>query len=611
MCGIAGFFGSDSFPRDIKKASELIAHRGPDGDGYEKSVARMNEGQCFSIELAHRRLAIVDLTEQGRQPFRDDKGRCLVFNGEILNWKTIRKELQANGYEFKSHTDTEVILLGYDLWGEKVFERLNGFWALALYDPFNKDGPSLVLSRDRCGIKPLYYSIVSEGDNHAVYFASEIRSLISLANKSSVIIPQKVVEFLVNGFVAADGETIYESVQEFPIASFAVVDLNSGKLLPERYWTPRKIGEKVSDEEKAVDRFSEILEDAVDNWMQADVPVGLTLSSGIDSSVIAVAANRRGYRDVAAFSSHFPNSPLDEFEMAAELAKRLGMRHIAVTPDFNDLEQEVSRFALHQEMMFTSFSQFVSWCVLREIKKEGYKVFLSGQGGDELFLGYQRYLSSYIRSNQNHESTISKFLNTKKNTELSWFKLVSYLAYFGGQGIRGFRAKSRAESIFKSHYVAPSLGKSLQATPSELDKLQISETLGVSQLRRLLRFDDRSASAFGLEGRPVLLDQRLIEFAFNLDPQLLIKNGWTKYILRKYLERHGHGDIAWRRKKLGFPAPDLAWSDRWLKSGWQEANKQRVVSEIIREDLSVSDLTPWQKLTLSVVSLTAREMQWR
>ena len=612
MCGIAGFFGIDSLPRHIYKASELMSHRGPDGNGIEQRSFVGKKGAPVSVEFAHRRLSIVDLSEQGRQPFKDKRGRLLIFNGEIFNWKALRRELEAEGYEFSSHTDTEVILAGYDHWKHKVFERLNGFWALGLYDPHDSDGPSLILSRDRCGIKPLYYTLATDDGQHGIYFASEIRSLLALRGKSPEVSPNKIIEFTVKGSLAVDGDTIYQNVHEFPIASYGVFRQERSRIGFEKYWAPPAATDKIDDEEYALDLFSEILEDSVDLWMHADVPVGLTLSSGIDSSVIAVAAARKGYRDITAFSSHFPGSPLDEFELAGELAGKLGMRHVPVTPRFDDLVQDVSKFSRHQEMLFTSFSQFVAYCVYREIHAHGYKAFLAGQGGDELFLGYQRHLSSYIRNNTDQdESFMLRIVNVHHNTNLSWSEVLGHLIYFSGERIRRARGRVRAKRIFNTQYIEEGLVGAIKSTPSELGSLQLSETLGVSQLRRLLRFDDRSASAFGLEGRPVLLDHRLIEFAFKLSPRLLIKRGWTKYILRKYLERHGHSEIAWRKKKLGFPAPDKAWSEQWLKSNWQTAKKQTSLENIILPNLSIDALGNWEKLSLSVVAMTASEMEWQ
>lgn len=612
MCGILGVIGVESLPKNISAASDLIAHRGPDGSGVKKLSFLSNEGIPLAVEFAHRRLAIVDLTERGEQPFVDQQGRVLVYNGEIFNWRSLRSELESYGYEFFSDTDTEVILAGYDYWKFGVFERLNGFWALGLFDPHDSNGPSLILSRDRCGIKPLYYSRPAV-ERNGLYFSSEIRSLFALQGGGAhAVVPEKVVEFIVNGFLSVDGATIYKNVNEFPVASYAIFKPNSGNITFFKYWdVPSGIGE-INDEEHAVDVFSETIEDAVDLWIQADVPVGLTLSSGIDSSVIAVAAANRGYRDITAFTSHFPGSPLDEFGLAGELASKLGMRHIPVTPNLDDVMEELPEFAKHQEMLFTSFSQFVAWCVLREIKASGYKAFLAGQGGDELFLGYQRYLSSYIRSRHRESGTcFHKAMQVYRNTDLGWMKMLGFLIYFSGNKIRKFRGGIRARKIFNSRYLKEGLSSAMQAVPADFHSLQYSETLGTPQLRRLLRFDDRSASAFGLEGRPVLLDHRVVEFAFRLSPGLLIKDGWTKYILRKYLERNGCADIAWRKKKLGFPAPDNIWSQQWLNSNWQAAKGQSALSDILVPNLTLDNLGNWENLSLAVLAMTAKEMEWQ
>lgn len=611
MCGIAGYAGrlrgSTSVP-NLDRALDELAHRGPDGAGkYETVVSRGHSIPSSLVAMGHRRLAILDLSERGTQPFIDDKGRVLVFNGEIFNWRDLRSELQVAGYRFSSHSDTEVLLAGYDKWGLDVLPRLNGFWAFGLFDPTGPTGPQIVLSRDRLGIKPLYLA----RDDATIAFASEIRALLALLDRPAVVDAQRLVEQVTFQTVSVESSTIYQGIEEFPPASWARYDLMSGKSDTGRYWSTEKSDECITDERVALERFSDLVEDSVRLWLQADVPVGLTLSGGVDSSVIAVAATRSGARDLCAFTSSFPGTEFDETRYASALASRLNIRHVLVTPRLEEAISEMPRFAQHQETLFSSFSQLVAWLVFREIKKEGYKAFLSGQGGDELFLGYERYyVPNVLEAWRNPYELAKRATNAVLKSRLSATDLVGYLAYFAVPTLRRYRLLHRARELLPLDILDLASRGKPTPLPSRSMGIQTGEVLESHQLRRLLRFDDRSSSAFGLEGRPVLLDHRLVEFAFALHPSLLLKDGWTKYLLRRYLDAHGHGDVAWRRHKLGFPAPNEVWAAEWLRERKRKNKEASPLAKVFRRNLDVQSLSAHGQLMMAIVDLTSEAMPW-
>lgn len=604
MCGIlAAVSYHGKIPENrLAAGMNALAHRGPDGEGA-RILALTNGGE---VALAHRRLSIFDLSNAGAQPMADERGRLITFNGSIFNWPELRRELEGCGYRFSTQTDTEVILAAFDKWGPDCVTRFNGFWAFAILDKARETAPAtLFLSRDRFGIKPLYYT----ADGYSAVFASEIGAINAFRNSN----PEPDIEELTRQLVYQLGDdserTIYRNIFELEPATNLLVDLRNGETRHWKYWslahTPFE-----GDDAAALDRFTELFEDAVRIRLRADREVALTLSGGIDSSAIAVAASRVSDAKVRAFTSHFPGrADLDETHYAKVVAQKFGLEHILVEPDLANISAEEKRLTRHQEVMYKSFSLLVNWSVIHKIQQTGVRIFLTGQGGDELFLGYERYYASYLKSllKTSPASSPRELIAIGQNSRLGVWGAVKFLLYFSNNKIRTARYRQEAGGVYNPRLVAAARGAAAQL-PSDLSELQDKEICG-SQLRHLLRYDDRTSAAFGTEGRPAFLDHRLVEFAASLDWRFKIRNGWTKYILRLYLDRAGLPEIAWRKHKFGYEAPTLAWTNALL-SEFGDLSAFPRAGHLLQPGLKADAIPERMRFPVYNLLSTAREMHW-
>ncbi len=324
--------------RLLVDASRMLSHRGPDGEGAVgwDAAGELVSMSCLGdralrVGLGHQRLSIVDLSDAGLQPMRGPDGSWISFNGEIYNYRELRRELEALGHTFHTSTDTEVMLAAYVQWGERCVERFNGMWAFLLYDPARN---LLLASRDRLGVKPLYYAQSSQG----LIFASEIAPLLRCPGVTATIVPERVAVYLIERRIDDVPATIYRDIHELPGGHLLALDTRSGSRRVERYWhLPAEPDLELGDAE-ALDRFSELIEDAVRIRLHADVPVAITLSGGIDSSALTVAASRVAGGQVRTFTSRFPGRPrIDETEYADRVARSCGAMATYVEPSTDNV----------------------------------------------------------------------------------------------------------------------------------------------------------------------------------------------------------------------------------------------------------------------------------
>jgi len=608
MCGLVGSVkikSSDPISESrFKEALDEIIHRGPDHSEIYKCKSSL---PTVSILLGHARLSIFDLSSAGNQPMLDDKGRIIVYNGEIFNWPEIRHELEQFGYVFKTNTDTEVILHAYDMWGEECVNHFNGFWAFVIVDENNEDNKKrLFISRDRLGIKPFYYRLSDTG----IDFSSEIMPLLKLDNKKVTVNCNELASYLIYNKLHESSSTIYEGINELQPGFNAVYDLVNGNITFARYWELELSNLSEFNEELLLEKFSELIEDSVRIRFRSDREVALTLSGGVDSSVLAVAASRVLDTKPVAFTSHFPgNDKIDETSYAKQVANHCGLKHVIVTPDIMDLELEEKYLTRHQELPYISFSMLVNWAVNKEIKNSGFSVYMTGQGGDELFLGYERYYVNYLRSILNNPiRLIIEAFKITKNSRLSLSNLIFYTGYFGIDWIRNARLLSEGKKVFNDK-VLKCVSKRKNNIPKNIKDYQHNEITG-SQLQRLMRYDDRTSSAFGLESRPAFLDHRLVEFAYNLPLSLKIRNGWTKYILRKYLENAGLDDIAWRKHKLGYNAPTEQWLDKIIKEKNYDLMKRKLSNILLNDNFNNASIRNETRFKIFNILRLSEEMNW-
>ena len=535
MCGLAGIVDFDRPPEraDVESMLSDLAHRGPDGRGIFA-----DDCAC----LGHLRLAILDLTDAGLQPMEDRELR-LLHNGEIYNYVELRDELRARGHVFSTGTDTEVILAAYREWGERCVERFNGMWAFVIWDSERR---TLFASRDRLGIKPLYYRI----DQTTFAFASEPWVLHrSGANLAAVR------DYLEQGYLDEREETFFAGVVR--LAPAHSLTYSRAGLKTWRYWSLEP-GDAPEDPVAAV--RSTFL-DAVRLQLRSDVPVGTCLSGGIDSSAIAVAVAHHGHERQKTVTAYFEDAGFDERRFAREVVARTGAEAHWVTFTPDQLAADLPSIVQAQGEPFGSTSICAGWYVMRAAREAGAKVMLDGQGGDEVFAGYRASfgyrLSDLLAAGRLGDAA----------TELRSFAQVhgprwAAVALAAPHVSERMRLVTRARLRGATRLVGPEL-RAIPAHPNENgavfpDRLrrQLHVLLTRRGLPELLRYEDRNSMAHSLEARVPLLDHRLVELAFSLSGDELVRRGETKSVLRRALADLLPPAVARRRDKLGFVTPE-------------------------------------------------------
>jgi asparagine synthase (glutamine-hydrolysing) len=566
MCGISGIIDKRDAPVDaarIRLMTDVAAHRGPDGSG-------VHHGRNFA--LGHRRLAILDLSDRGKQPMSYLGRYWITYNGEIYNYLEVRDELRRAGVRFETGTDTEVVLAAYAAWGEDCLRRLNGMWAFALYDRVED---TLFLARDRFGVKPLYYV---EGP-HEFAFGSEIKQLLTL--QSSVRANQRmVVESLLTRYEGHTDETFFEGVKVLPQGHTLRYKLANHSYTIRRWYqlAPQKEMSALSIDD-ATAHLRTTFEDAVRIRLRSDVRVGTCLSGGLDSSATsAFAARLYGAASGARFTGIHARSTeaaSDESRYAQEVARHLDLDLHVVQPSTADFIATIDEVVITQEEPFGSPSMFMGWHVFQKAKELGCKVMLNGQGGDEVLLGYERYYAAFLRALPVWRFLSEVYLQSKRS-RLHPVDLLLYLFYFTNADlrIRRLKAQSRVRAEIKDRHDFSHVRRSA-ASFRKLDELQIFE-IGTLQLPHLLRYEDRNSMRHSIETRLPFLDYRVVEAGVSLRPETKISGGWTKYVLRKAVEGILPPEVTWRTNKLGFEAPEKTWL-----TAHEEAMKREVAASLI------------------------------
>jgi len=546
-------------------------------------AALSDQDQALWLGLGHRRLRILDLSDAGRQPMQGPGGCWITFNGEIYNYRELRAELAARGYRFLTGTDTEVILAAYDAWGTQCVQRFNGMWAFVLYDPTRR---RLIASRDRLGVKPLYYATTADG----TMFASEVGALLEWPAVRPTIVMERLGRYLVDHRTDDSAETMYRDVRELRGGHTLELDTETGAMHLARYWDLPAEPDLELGDEAALDRFSELIEDAVRLRLHADVPVAITLSGGVDSSVLTVAASRVAGRNVRTFTSRFPGDPsIDESRYAAHVVDSTGAQGHYVQPSTGRLVEEETALTTHQALPFRSLSLYVHWAILSAIRAQNVPVVLSGQGGDESFLGYDRYhTSAVLHALPNPARAAARLWQGARNSGRGVFALAALAAYFTSPLLQRTVRRHRVVRVVRSRWLAEqTLSRPAAEIFGDIRRQQRDELL-TRCLPALLRYDDRTAGALGMETRLPLLDYRVVEFAYRLPLNHKIRGGWTKYLLRRYLARHGLEAVAWRRGKYAFYAPQAAWTRRLIEARGATLDANPFTRALLEDGLSLA-----------------------
>ena len=548
MCGLCGIvhFGVPSEMGAVEAMAAELDHRGPDGRGAFSAAG---------VALAFRRLAIIDLSEAGSQPFASEDGLLhLMHNGEIYNYRELRRELESAGHRFRSETDTEVILNAYTEWGEACVERFNGMWAFALWDGKRE---RLFCSRDRFGIKPFYY----RHDGSRFAFASEPRAFRALRPLAANC--EAVYEYLDQGYLDHLDETFFRGVCRLPPAHSLVFD-ESGL----RVWNYWRLEEREPPDDPA-EEFAELFLDSVRLELRSDVPVGTALSGGLDSSAIAVSANRllRTEAENAealggrqrTFTAYFEQPGYDERPFAEAVVAQTQADANWVTFTADELVGDLPGIVEAQGEPFGSTSICAGWYVMRAAKARGVKVMLDGQGGDELLAGYRAHLGFRL-ADLLARGRLRELQAEVAGTQLGPVALATAVArpFAPERVVRMVRSQTRGSLVHPELRGTPTAGVDGSPFPDRLRRYQ-QLVLTRRGLPELLRYEDRNSMTHSLEARVPFLDHRLVELCFALPPHELIRGGETKSVLRRALGDLLPPAVRERRDKLGFVTPEADW----------------------------------------------------
>jgi len=567
MCGIVALLAPRGAPADLESLRRMgatLRHRGPDGE------ASLADGP---MAMHHARLAIIDL-DTGAQPMRD-ASNVITYNGEIYNYRELRRELEVLGHVFRTSSDTEVILKAYLAWGLDCISRFNGMFAFVLYDA---TAGRVVAARDRFGIKPLYWCRVGE----SIAWASEIKALLAHPSVRAEAQQQSLQEYLTLQFVLG-ADTLFAGIHKVKPAHLQVVDLASRDLRESRYWTLHYDVRAERTEDDVTEELSALLEDAVRLQLRSDVPVGTHLSGGIDSGVLSALAARHLPTTLRAYTGTFRAGPeFDETPHARNIAQHIGARLEEVEPQATDFSTLLPRLVWHLDEPAAGpglLPQFaVSQAAVRDVK-----VVLAGQGGDEVFGGYARYLVAYLE--QAMKGAIQG-TNVEDEHVVSLKSIVPNLSYleryqpmlrqFWRSGVfesmdrRYFSLVDRLEGDvsllsddFRARYDREALFARFREifdypeTRSYYNKMTHFDLS--ASLPALLQVEDRTSMAVGLESRVPLLDHRVVELMATLLPRVKFRGGELKYLFKRVARRWLPETIVERRDKMGFPVPLQHW----------------------------------------------------
>ncbi len=567
MCGIFGLSGIARIKYDrLKEVSKILSHRGPDDEGIlmfnsENSFHKefrgedtipeiefhpLSEHENYNSCFIHRRLSIIDISSSGHQPISYDSGKLwIIYNGEIYNYPEIRAELLKKGYKFASQSDTEVVLASYQEWGTNCVHHFIGMWAFAIWDSYKK---TIFLSRDRLGVKPLYYF----NDSGSFIFCSEIKGIRSYLDNKLTIKETKIFEFLIRGqiFVGETQETVFSEIKQLMPGCNLLFKQNS--IIIEKYWNLKLINNKMSFTEN-VEHFTELFLLSIRDRLRSDVEVGSCLSGGIDSSSIVSFASSKFGRKLHTFSAIWPGEKCDESAYVEKVNKLCGCNSHMFTPDLTNILEVIDKEIWHQELPLAGSSLLAQWYVIQNSKENNIKVLLDGQGADEVLGGYPFYIPAYVNEMvfylKWHE--LFKYYHSLKqnNYNLKWF--------LNNQKFHFISIIRRPRLPIKKHLFEKNKLNLKHHNGYSIKKLNkfLKYQIELTVLPILLHYADRNSMAHSVESRMPFLDNRLVEFTVNIPAEQKINGAMTKIILRDAMKDYLPEEVYHRTDKIGFSTP--------------------------------------------------------
>ena len=573
MCGIVGLINKSGLPADyniLKNMADTIHHRGPDEDGV------MIDGP---VGFFHKRLSIIDIAS-GQQPM-SFQGSTIVYNGEIYNYIELREDLKMKGHSFETSSDTEVILHLYAEYGKKFVNLLNGMFAFIIYD---KNENEIFIARDHFGIKPLYWYY----ENQLVAFASEIKALLAHPEIEAECHSDNLYEYLTFQFIIGNG-TMFKNIYKILPGHHMCINLKNWDMKEEKYWEPNFRIDQFHSEEYFIVELDRILKKTIYQQLRSDVPIGTYLSGGIDSSFVTIMASKFLDTQIKSFSGAFKEGPeFNELEYAHYAAKKANVELFEVFPTEQEFIDLIPKLIYHLDEPVAGPGLFPQYIVSRLASKH-VKVILGGQGGDEIFGGYTRYLVAYLEqalkgaiyeSNEEEEHIVS--LESILPNLPSLKQYVPMMKSFLKEGAfeemdrRYYHLIDRMDSTFE--FFHPEFINECKSdaifnkfsgyfnnpdTKSYFNKMTHFDML--ASLPGLLQVEDRVSMSVSIESRVPLLDRRIVDLISKMPAGMKFKGGEMKYLLKKTIKDIMPAEIMNRKDKMGFPVPLHIWSKNKAK----------------------------------------------
>ncbi len=593
MCGILGMVSLSASATEMEqrviRALDSLAHRGPDGNGVHVEPGS-------GVVLGHRRLAIID-PERGKQPMSTADGEItVVFNGAIYNYLELRRELIAKGHSLHSYSDTEVLLYAYREWGEACVERFQGMFAFAIWDRAHN---RLFCARDRIGIKPFNYYF----DGKTLIFASEVKAILATGLVKAQANAQGLQDYLTFQF-CLEGKTLFKGIQTLEPGHCFVAQLDQGGigLHPRKYWDVSYDIDDSHDEAWFVDHLAALIEDAVRMHLRSDVPLGAHLSGGLDSStVVCLAANLLKGEQIKTFTGAFPEGPqFDETGYAKAVSDFAGTDYKEIYIQGSELPEVLPRLMYYMDEPLAGPGVIPQYYVSK-LAAQHVKVVLGGQGGDELFIGYARYLVAYLEkclsgaifetAHQNPYAVTLESIVPNLPILQTYKPMLQGLwkdGLFDSPDKRYFKLIDRSEGM--SHLFTPGVFDAGYSPFESFQKIFNREELH-SMVNRMTYFDlkgslpallhveDRTSMAASIESRVPLLDHRIVEFMARIPPNIKFAGGRMKHLFKESVRHTVPAPIFERKDKMGFPTP----LTQWTKGVAKDFVRDTLLSERVRQ----------------------------
>jgi asparagine synthase (glutamine-hydrolysing) len=614
MCGFIGIVNKN--PVDInllKSMAEAISHRGPDdeGDYVDKNIG-----------FYHKRLSIIDLAT-GHQPMIS-KNYVIVFNGEIYNYIELKEDLKRKGHVFQTTSDTEVILKMYEEYGLDCISQLNGMFSFLIYDKVREQ---IVAARDHFGIKPLYYF----KNNDKLLFASEIKALLKHPDVKPEVNEEGLNDYLTFQFTLGDC-TLFKNIHKLSPGHYMVIDVNTQKHSLVKYWTPNFSVDRFHTEEYFVLELRRLIEDTIRIQLRSDVPLGTYLSGGLDSSLVTMIASKILPHQISTFSGAFNEGPeFDETEYIHEVVGACKAKAYEIYPTANEFVALLPKLIYHLDEPVAGPGLFPQYMVSK-LASENVKVVLGGQGGDEIFGGYARYVIAYLE-----QALKGAILETTEEGEhiVSLKSILPNLPYikrylpmlktflnnetFGPMDRRYFYLIDRMQGSmdyyteeFQGHYVRENIFNRFKLlfndpnTHSYFNKMTHFDMFG--SLPALLQVEDRMSMAVSVESRVPLLDHRIVDLVASMPPSMKFNGAEMKYILKRSIGDYLPPKILNRKDKMGFPVPLHIWAQKEAREFitdtlLSQKSRNRGIFDLKKAEKSITSQQPFSRQLWGMLSL--------